>query len=291
MKHRFAARSFLLALALAAFCCRPAGAQDLFVINYGVPETTALRYDGTTGTPKPSNNNAGADFTLFKQTPGDVHPSSIAFGPDRNLYVTDIDNFRVLRYNGQTGAFVDIFTPSNSRLNYAQALTFGPDKNLYVASSAITGTTSFYNGIFRYDGTTGASLPSGTNQGALFIPGLNPNNPDQTILPSLLAFAPDGSLYVMDDRPRFLNQGPQRIVRYDGKTGAYLGAFSAPVSDIAALAFGPDQQLYIGSWEAGVQRYDSAAQTWSLFANPNPESYPTNPVTYSLAFGPDSKRT
>jgi hypothetical protein len=48
---------------------------------------------------------------------------------DPFLLVSDFLENRVLRYDGTTGAFIDVFVPSISRPEY---LAFGPDGNLYV---------------------------------------------------------------------------------------------------------------------------------------------------------------
>ena len=132
-----------------------AQAQDLFVLNEN--DRTVRRYDGVTGAPKPSQGNTGAVFLDLLSQGYDA--SDIAFGPDGNLYITDTRDFRVLRYDVGQGT-IGIFTPTNSRLNYAENLRFGPDGNLYVSSNAVIGPDSFYNGIFRFNGSTGASLPS-----------------------------------------------------------------------------------------------------------------------------------
>ena len=58
-----------------------------------------------------------------------------------------------------------------------------------------------------------------------------------------MIFAPDGSLLV--------SSGTNEVLRYDGTTGAFLGAFVAAgnggLSNPRSLAFGPDGNLYVSS--------------------------------------------
>ena len=58
------------------------------------------------------------------------------FGPDGHLYVNSNDN-RVLRFDGQTGIFLDSFIDSGSRdgLDGPTGFTFDSTGNLYVSSS------------------------------------------------------------------------------------------------------------------------------------------------------------
>ena len=53
----------------------------------------------------------------------------------------------MLRYDGTTGNFIDVFA-SGGGLNRPWGLTFGPDDNLYVSSSAT-------DEVLRYNGATG----------------------------------------------------------------------------------------------------------------------------------------
>jgi len=41
-------------------------------------------------------------------------PAGLAFGADNNLYVNSNFSNSVLRYSGETGAFIDAFVPSGS---------------------------------------------------------------------------------------------------------------------------------------------------------------------------------
>ena len=64
----------------------------------------------------------------------------------------------MLRYNGNTGAFIGVFT-SGGGIDKTVAVVFGPDGNLYVS-----GTGS--DNVVRYNGITGAFIdefiPSGS---------------------------------------------------------------------------------------------------------------------------------
>jgi hypothetical protein len=84
-------------------------------------------------------------------TGGLATPSSMAFGPDGNLYVAY--GFFVNRYHPTTGAFLGQFVDTGDRTGqrYAVGIAWGPDGNLYVATQNTAG-------VQRYDGTTGAFM-------------------------------------------------------------------------------------------------------------------------------------
>jgi hypothetical protein len=126
---------------------------NLYVNSIDSGPGSVLRYDGTTG--------AFLDvFVTADSNPfGEVNsgrPRGLVFGPDGNLYVGRADHDCVLRYHGQTGAFLDAFVPEGSGgVSGPEGPVFGPDGNLYLR----TGTGPFVSGaVLRYDGTTGAFI-------------------------------------------------------------------------------------------------------------------------------------
>ena len=58
----------------------------------------------------------------------------MAFGPDGNFYVASYGNNSILRYDGKTGAFLNVFTSGSGGLSGPEGIAFGPDGNLYVSS-------------------------------------------------------------------------------------------------------------------------------------------------------------
>jgi DNA-binding beta-propeller fold protein YncE len=139
--------------------------------------------------------------------------SGLAFGPDGNLYVGSYLSNQVRRYNGTTGAFIDVFAIAPT----AGPLLFGPDGNLYVG---LVGGSD----ILRFDGTTGAPMGS-------FIPAgdTHPQGPRSLI------FRPDGNLYVS-------SRDTDQVLRYDGTSGAFIDSFASGgvLDSPSGLAFVPE---------------------------------------------------
>ena len=181
------------------------------------------------------NGTPRADF-VPKGTGGLVRPGGLVFGPDGNLYVANRAELgseeptgEILRFHGQTGAFLGAFVPgsANGGLKRPFSPIFGPDGHLYVCDHAD-------DRVMRYDGTTGSFLGE-------FVPertaGLR--------RPTGHCFGADGNLYVLND---------DRLLRFEGATGAFMDEFIGPAGGILegkTLRVGPDGNFYVASMNSG----------------------------------------
>ncbi len=201
-----------------------------------------VRYDALTGEP----------INLFV-APGSgglesgcaTAPLGFLFGPDGNFYVSSGGvTSEVLRYNGDTGEFIDIFvTDGSGGLDQPSSLAFGPDGHLYVSGAES-------DNILRYDGTTGAFIDAFVASG---VGGLEE--------PFALKFGPDGHLYVSSDI-----LAASDVLRFDGETGAFMGVFALGAEfglfENVSTLFGSDGKLYVSSAHPGkIVRYDATTGT------------------------------
>jgi hypothetical protein len=183
----------------------------------------------------------------------------------------------VLRYNEATGAFVDTLVPKGSGgLSNSVGLILGPDQNLY-ASSGLDPNNGHSANVLRYDGTTGAFR-------GIFADG------GEVTSPRGILFGPDGNLYVANGK------GPGTVLRFNGKTGAFLDNFvptgSGGLTHPSFMVFGPDGQndgrldLYVNAADDNtVLRYDGTTGAFKGVFVPGGTGGLTFPL--GLVFGPD----
>jgi hypothetical protein len=195
--------------------------------------------------------------------------NGMTVGPDGNLYVADniLGDGRVLRFDGQTGEFMDLFIDyqPDHILFSPSAMTFGPDGRLYIGSGTTNGNEAQ---ILCYHGQTGAFLGA-------FVP------PGSGGLGSVgdMAFGPDGDLYVVD--------GSQGVLRYSGVDGHFLSLFVSFPANIYPrnLAFGASGDLFVSTTTNSIVRFNgSSGASLGTFITPGAGGL-TNPA--GLAFGPD----
>jgi DNA-binding beta-propeller fold protein YncE len=113
---------------------------NLYVSN----QNGVQRFDGLSG--------ALIDVFVAPGSGGLAVPFGLRFGPDGNLYVSSAGTDQVLRYNGATGTFIDVFA-SGGGLDGPAFLTFGtvPEPStLWLLSAAFAGLfAAFRLGVTR----------------------------------------------------------------------------------------------------------------------------------------------
>ncbi|WP_164928607.1 NHL repeat-containing protein [Gloeobacter violaceus] len=209
----------------------------------------------------------------------------------------------VLKFDGQTGVFLEPYVEGFSRLSPASMVFGGLNNNLFISQNGGGSVweydllTGDFIGEFVATGSGGLSRPSGLafgpNGGNLFVADTSSSKILEFsvfdgsyvgdfaflsgMLPGEIAFF-NSNLFVID-------QAASAVQRFDSQ-GTYQGVFVSNLDSAADFVFGPNGNLFItvGDFQLGrVDQYDGVTGAFiGTFASGNGLSNPTG-----LAFGPD----
>ena len=178
-----------------------ATSYSVYVANTDDREVRAYLPDGTYSGAFVAARSGGLD-----------KPWSIDFGPDGNLYVSDLSSGKIRRYSGSTGAPMGSGSDASTNSEWVRpsARPYGiawHGNTLYVAT---------YNGIERFslDGTSRGMFGDATRSATATGAAVN--------LPHDVEFGVD-RMYVAD-------RGNHRVAYYSASSGSYQGAASSSTS-------------------------------------------------------------
>ena len=233
---------------VAAQVSLTADAGDIVAAN--LSGNTVSLHDGATG--------AYLGNLVTPGSGGLSNPTGVTFGLDGFLYVSSSATHQVLRYDGTTGAFLDVFV-SDSLLRTPFSLAFGPSGDLFVSSGS-------QHEVRRYDGASGEFLGVAASGGGLRQP-------------IGLAFDAEGLLYVA-------NSGGGNVLRFDPGTGESLGVVASDSLRYPSdVAFGPDGDLFVSSAaSSAIVRFDGTSGRVRAVLK-----LPSGAVPVGVAFGADGR--
>jgi WD40 repeat protein len=279
-------RPAIVALSTLAFLQVGASKADAALLVGNTQGNNVVLYDDVTGQFLGNFITAGSG--------GLTSPDDLVYGPDGNLYISSGSGSsgQILRYNGQTGAFIDVFA-SGGGLTRPYGIAFGPDGYLYV-SSFLT------DQILRYDAKTGAFVDVFASGNGL-PGGLNGPN-DLLFTPSgQLLVSTQGSIAVPGDangdgviepgeKVADFSQGlPSQILSYNIATGQSTVLVQQPTPlpgsfgfvSFLGLSLGPNGDLYTSDFANGIRIYD--INTGAL-KSVIPTNYTSAPGSFSNNF-------
>lgn len=196
-------------------------------------------------------------------------PQATKIGPDGKLWVVSEENARILRYEPDTLAFIDIWTSVGAGFN-PTGLAFGPDGDVYVCGYQ-SDTVRRYDGTTRQlEATVVPARAGGLNgpdngmtfgpDGRLYVPGYDSNSvvtwdpATNQVAPFVaggagglsrtrgILFEPGGTVLVS-------SEGTGRILRY-GAGGAFVGVFATDLALPGGMIFDGDGGLFVATGDS-----------------------------------------
>ncbi len=214
MLCRFSRDVSIIVLAFGFLVATPVGADDIFIAAWDT--NTIERFESDTG----------QYVGTFASGPEIQRPHGLAFGPDGNLYVSNVWTNSILRFDGETGEYIDTFANSiGEDFRVPGEIVFRPDGYMYVLAE-YAGT------VVRFDAETGAFVDVFINE--------DDHGLDFSGAASM-AIAPDGDIYLGF-------RYSQNVARFDGETGALISEFDWFIDFPSTMTFGPDGNLYVGEY-------------------------------------------
>lgn len=217
-------------------------------------------------------------------------PAGITVGPDNNLYVADLGNKRILRFNGYTGKFLDDpKTPQNEgvvvQLTDKESvrftdLAFGPDGRIYIGFNPPLEQPALGKAevrVYRPDGVLEAKITGPSKRPLDFAAALD--------------IGPDNRLYIGDDPASMANPAngqmlapgrESRLLIYEinsvhplvtnpnteqadplgmRKEPKLVKEFQVGVGNAGGLTVGADGVIYLSEpWAGRVSKYNDKGQ-------------------------------
>jgi RHS repeat-associated protein len=237
-----------------------AGSRRDFLVA-DIQTNRILRFNGDTGDFVGVVVDSGAG--------GLLNPHAPIIGPDGNVYVVSDDadgGAAVRRYDEATGTYLGDFVPTSAAIGPTAMIAFGPDGNLYTSGANVG------NVVRRFSGVDGSFLGVAAQGHGISRP-------------CGIAFGPTDHLLYVLDADAFISTYYDRILRFDGPTGAFVDEFVHPgnLDDTCGFNFGPDGDIYVADLRTSdVRRFSGADGHFvGVFASGGPLATTTPYFTFA----------